>query len=227
MLARAARPAAWNRRDRKGQVAPRSGLTPYRGTAASFASMAGLTIGKFAAEDGVSVETMRFYQRRGLHRAAGPARVRIPRVHRGRPVAARLHPPRPPAWLHARGDPRPAGPRGCRSGAVSQVSSEARSTADITKAAEAKLAAVGRPDRRACRAAVQAAAARPGLRARQPRRLRGLAPGRAVPGARAASGRAASGRAAARRPRGRLRPGSELARPSQPVRNQRTNSRGT
>ncbi|HUC57535.1 MAG TPA: MerR family transcriptional regulator [Streptosporangiaceae bacterium] len=28
--------------------------------------MAGLTIGKFAAEQGVSVETIRFYQRRGL-----------------------------------------------------------------------------------------------------------------------------------------------------------------
>ncbi len=66
MLARAARPAAWNRRDGKGQGHRRSGLTPYLGTAASFASMTGLTIGKFAAEGGVSVETVRFYQRRGL-----------------------------------------------------------------------------------------------------------------------------------------------------------------
>jgi DNA-binding transcriptional MerR regulator len=45
---------------------PGSGLTPYRGTAASFESMAGLTIGKFAAAEGVGVETVRFYQRRGL-----------------------------------------------------------------------------------------------------------------------------------------------------------------
>jgi DNA-binding transcriptional MerR regulator len=41
-------------------------LTPYRGTAASLGNMAGLTIGKFAAAEGVSVETVRFYQRRGL-----------------------------------------------------------------------------------------------------------------------------------------------------------------
>jgi MerR family transcriptional regulator, mercuric resistance operon regulatory protein len=42
------------------------GLTPYLGTAASFEVMAGLTIGKFAAAEGVGVETVRFYQRRGL-----------------------------------------------------------------------------------------------------------------------------------------------------------------
>jgi len=41
-------------------------LTPYLGTAASLWDMAGLTIGKFAAAEGVGVETVRFYQRRGL-----------------------------------------------------------------------------------------------------------------------------------------------------------------
>ena len=41
-------------------------MTPYRGTAASLWDMAGLTIGKFAAAEGVGVETVRFYQRRGL-----------------------------------------------------------------------------------------------------------------------------------------------------------------
>ena len=41
-------------------------MTPYLGTAASLWDMAGLTIGKFAAAEGVGVETVRFYQRRGL-----------------------------------------------------------------------------------------------------------------------------------------------------------------
>src|SRR5690242_17556690 len=43
-----------------------TGLTPYRGTAASLRVMAGLTIGKLAAGAGVGIETVRFYQRRGL-----------------------------------------------------------------------------------------------------------------------------------------------------------------
>jgi len=41
-------------------------LTPYLGTAANFSLMAGMTIGRFAAAEGVSVETIRFYQRKGL-----------------------------------------------------------------------------------------------------------------------------------------------------------------
>lgn len=44
----------------------RQWLTPYLGTAVSLLSMRGLTIGKLAAAEGVSVETIRFYQRRGL-----------------------------------------------------------------------------------------------------------------------------------------------------------------
>src|SRR5258708_29201395 len=48
------------------QAAGCARLTPYRGTAASLWNMAGLTIGKFAAAEGVGVETVRFYQRRGL-----------------------------------------------------------------------------------------------------------------------------------------------------------------
>ena len=47
-------------------LGPAAALTTYRGTAVSVASMAGLTIGKFAAAEGVGVETVRFYQRRGL-----------------------------------------------------------------------------------------------------------------------------------------------------------------
>jgi hypothetical protein len=45
---------------------PAAGLTQYLGTAASLCSISGLTIGKFAAAEGVGVETVRFYQRRGL-----------------------------------------------------------------------------------------------------------------------------------------------------------------
>ena len=49
-----------------GRAARIAHLTPYLGTAASLWDMAGLTIGKFAAAEGVGVETVRFYQRRGL-----------------------------------------------------------------------------------------------------------------------------------------------------------------
>src|SRR5260370_4494598 len=47
-------------------ISSHHGLTPYCGTAASLHAMAGFTIGKLAAAEGVSVETIRFYQRRGL-----------------------------------------------------------------------------------------------------------------------------------------------------------------
>lgn len=50
-----------------------TGLTPYRGTAANLRNMAGLTIGKLAAGEGVGVETVRFYQRRGLLALPGRA----------------------------------------------------------------------------------------------------------------------------------------------------------
>ena len=53
-------------------------LTPYRGTAASLRDMAGLTIGKLATEAGVGVETVRFYQRRGLLARPERAGVRVP-----------------------------------------------------------------------------------------------------------------------------------------------------
>ncbi len=42
------------------------GLTPYRGTAGTVQRMGGMTIGKLAAAEGIGVETVRFYQRRGL-----------------------------------------------------------------------------------------------------------------------------------------------------------------
>jgi DNA-binding transcriptional MerR regulator len=41
-------------------------LTLYPGTAGTVQDMAGMTIGKLAAAEGVGVETVRFYQRRGL-----------------------------------------------------------------------------------------------------------------------------------------------------------------
>lgn len=92
--------------------------------------MAGLTIGKFAAEAGVSVETVRFYQRRGLlalpeRRGSGfreytPAdQWRLAFIRRARQLGFTL--------AEIRDLLGPA---------------EARSTADITKAAEAKLAAI-------------------------------------------------------------------------------------
>ncbi len=92
--------------------------------------MAGLTIGKFAAQAGVSVETVRFYQRRGLlalpeRRGSGfreytPAdQWRLAFIRRARQLGFTL--------AEIRDLLGPA---------------EARSTADITKAAEAKLAAI-------------------------------------------------------------------------------------
>ncbi|HUJ07603.1 MAG TPA: MerR family transcriptional regulator [Streptosporangiaceae bacterium] len=91
--------------------------------------MAGLTIGKFAAAQGVSVETVRFYQRRGLlarpERSGGYRRYsdadqwRLAFIRRARTLGFTLT---EIADL--------LGP------------AEARSTADITRAAEAKLAAI-------------------------------------------------------------------------------------
>lgn len=92
--------------------------------------MTGLTIGKFAAAQGVSVETVRFYQRRGLlaqpeRSGAGYRRYsdadqwRLAFIRRARTLGFTLT---EIADL--------LGP------------AEARSTADITRAAEGKLAAI-------------------------------------------------------------------------------------
>ncbi len=92
--------------------------------------MAGLTIGKFAAEAGVSVETVRFYQRRGLlalpeRRGSGfreysqADQWRLAFIRRARQLGFTL--------AEIRDLLGPA---------------EARSTDDITRAAEAKLAAI-------------------------------------------------------------------------------------
>ena len=43
-------------------------LTPYRGTAPSLVDMETLTIGRLAHEAGVNIETIRYYERRGLIR---------------------------------------------------------------------------------------------------------------------------------------------------------------
>jgi DNA-binding transcriptional MerR regulator len=94
--------------------------------------MAGLTIGKFAAAEGVGVETVRFYQRRGLlalpeRRGSGyreysdADRVRLAFIRRARTLGFTL------------GEIRELlGP------------AEARSTGDIVRAAEARLEAVDR-----------------------------------------------------------------------------------
>jgi DNA-binding transcriptional MerR regulator len=92
--------------------------------------MAGMTIGKLAADAGVSVETVRFYQRRGLlvlperrgygFREYTPAdQWRLAFIRRARQLGF---------TLTEIGDL--LGP------------AEARSTADITRAAEAKLVAI-------------------------------------------------------------------------------------
>jgi DNA-binding transcriptional MerR regulator len=94
--------------------------------------MAGLTIGKFAAAEGVGVETVRFYQRRGLlalpdRRGAGGFREyseadrwRLAFIRRARRLGFSL-------------------------GEISDLlgPAEARSTGDIVRAAEARLEAVG------------------------------------------------------------------------------------
>src|SRR5258707_3470335 len=95
--------------------------------------MNGLTIGKFAADAGVSVETVRFYQRRGLlalpeRRGSGfreyteADQWRLGFIRRARRLGFTL--------TEIRDLLGPA---------------EARSTGDITLAAEAKLAAIGDP----------------------------------------------------------------------------------
>lgn len=92
--------------------------------------MAGLTIGKFAAAEGVSVETVRFYQRRGLlaqpeRQAAGyreytdTDRWRLAFIRRARLLGFTL-------------------------GEISELLGpvQARSTDEVQRAAEAKLVAV-------------------------------------------------------------------------------------
>jgi len=94
--------------------------------------MAGLTIGKFAAAEGVGVETVRFYQRRGLlarpeRRGSGyreysdADRSRLAFIRRARALGFTLEEIR-----------ELLGP------------AEARSTGDIVRAAEARLDALDR-----------------------------------------------------------------------------------
>jgi DNA-binding transcriptional MerR regulator len=95
--------------------------------------MAGLTIGKFAAAEGVGVETVRFYQRRGL--LALPDR-RGPGGFREYSEADR--------WRLA--FIRRARQLGFSLGEIGDLlgPAEARSTGDIVQAAEARLEAVNR-----------------------------------------------------------------------------------
>ena len=102
--------------------------------------MAGLTIGKFAAAEGVGVETVRFYQRRGLlalpeHRGPGGFREyseadrwRLAFIRRARQLGFSL-------------------------GEIGDLlgPAEARSTGDIVRAAEARLEAINRqPENSRC-----------------------------------------------------------------------------
>lgn len=110
-----------------GQV----GLPLYRGTAASFASVAGMTIGKFAAAQGVSVETVRFYQRKGL--LARPERPGSGFREYSDDDGRRL------AFI------RRARMLGFTLAEIADLLGPAheRSAEDITRAAQAKLAAIG------------------------------------------------------------------------------------
>jgi DNA-binding transcriptional MerR regulator len=91
----------------------------------------GLTIGKFAAEAGVSVETVRFYQRRGL--------LALPEPH----GSGFREYTQADQWRLA--FIRRARRLGFTLAEISDLlgPAEARSTADITRAAEAKLVAIG------------------------------------------------------------------------------------
>jgi DNA-binding transcriptional MerR regulator len=92
--------------------------------------MAGLTIGKFADADGVGVETVRFYQRRGL--LAAPARGRSGFREYTDDDRWRL------AFI------RRARRLGFTLAEISELlgPAEARSTDEIVRAAEAKLGAI-------------------------------------------------------------------------------------
>jgi len=122
-------------------------LTPYFGTAASFRFMGEpkgrLTIGKFAAAEGVSVETVRFHQRKGLlplpeRRGSGfreyseDDQWRLAFIRRARQLGF---------TLTEIGDL--LGPaEAVRAGGRPPGASRSVSAEDITRATEAKLAAV-------------------------------------------------------------------------------------
>ena len=95
--------------------------------------MGGLTIGKFAAAEGVGVETVRFYQRRGL----------LPLPERRGPGGFREY-SEADRWRLA--FIRRARQLGFSLGEIGDLlgPAEARSTADIVRAAEARLEAVDR-----------------------------------------------------------------------------------
>ena len=93
--------------------------------------MPGLTIGKLAAGEGVGVETVRYYQRRGLlgqPERRGSATASTPRSDRARLVFSSAG---PAAGFHAGGDRR-----------ICSAVAEANSAAEIAIAAQAKVAAV-------------------------------------------------------------------------------------
>jgi DNA-binding transcriptional MerR regulator len=105
-------------------------LTPYFGTAGTVQDMNGMTIGKLAAAEGVGVETVRFYQRRGL--LATPARRSSGYRQYSEADRSRL------VFI------RRARELGFTLGEIADLlgPAEAQSTEEIAVAAQAKLAAV-------------------------------------------------------------------------------------
>jgi DNA-binding transcriptional MerR regulator len=106
-------------------------LTLYRGTAVSLQVMTVMTIGKLAAGGGVGVETVRFYQRRGL--LTLPARGGSGFREYTEDDARRL------AFI------RRARRLGFTLGEIGDLlgSAEGRSADGVVRAAEAKLTAIG------------------------------------------------------------------------------------
>ncbi len=105
-------------------------MTPYLGTAGTVHVMTGMTIGKLAAAEGVSVETVRFYQRRGL--LAEPPRLGAGYRQYSDEDRARLD------FI------RRAQTLGFTLGEIADLlgSAEAESSHEIAAAAQAKLAAI-------------------------------------------------------------------------------------
>ncbi|MFM8272364.1 MAG: MerR family DNA-binding transcriptional regulator [Gemmata sp.] len=74
--------------------------------------MKAIGIGQLAKAAGVGVETVRFYERKGLLAPPAAQGVGLPPVRRGRGRAAQVHPPGTTGRVHAERDPGPARPAG-------------------------------------------------------------------------------------------------------------------
>jgi DNA-binding transcriptional MerR regulator len=116
--------------DSSSKIIGPGSLTPYLGTAGTVQDMNAMTIGKLAAAEGVGVETVRFYQRRGL--LATPERRGSTYREYSEADRARL------VFI------RRARDLGFTLGEIAELlrPAEAHSTDEIVVAAQAKLAAV-------------------------------------------------------------------------------------